>query len=163
MQIRQSLEVLVFGLVCSIAGTASYATTYSVYDSGNSSELLTTCPGDEISRVLYSVNVGPLSVNDILVVDAESELSNPTSNNVDIGTGLVLAASSTATTGRVIGGHNGFNVTNLQFHGVPVKHAVYKIASPTSLQFVNQIVDCEPYSLTVEPDYGRLQVLVIHP
>jgi len=140
------------------------SSSYEVFDSGNNGELLTSSPGDDTYRALYSVDLGSISTNDIILADAEGELTNDTgSANVLFSTLLILTDSSTGTSGTQIAEGNAFNITPAMGHGVAVKHAIYQVTSSASAHhFLNCLVRTTS-TIPVEQDYGRLQVLVIHP
>ena len=148
-------------LAFAVPGPVS-AATYSTFDTGDNSELITSSPGDNVKRVIYSAAVGSLAVNDILVVAAEAQLQNDTGGNVRLTTQLILASSPSGTTGTELDENNAFNVTPEMSRGQPTKLSVARIASASSAGFVNLIVWTSG-TLTVGQDYGRLQVLKIHP
>lgn len=140
----------------------AFAETLTSYDTGANSELITSSPGDNIKRVIYSADVGSLAVNDILVVASEAQLQNDTGGNVRLTTQLILGSSPSATTGVELDENNAFNVTSDMLRGQPTKLAIAKIGTASSSNFVNLVVWTNQ-TLTVNQGYGRVQVLKIHP
>jgi hypothetical protein len=142
--------------------TPAHAATFSNFDSGNFGELLTSSPGDDAYRVLYSVDVGSLAKGDILVVKCDAELTNHGSTNVGLASQLRLGTSVSDLGGVELDEANQFLVPPIMLHGVPYKHAIYEVKTNTTSHFVNFLV-ASTGTMAVEQDYGRLQVLVIHP
>ena len=153
--------------ICLLGGLlsagAAQASSFAPYDSGDHSELLTSLPGDNTKHVVYSLDIGPVSTNDILVVDAEVEMTNDTGSPSRLSAQLVLASSATATNGTALDENNNFYITPDMHHGVRVKASVKQITSQNPANFVNLVVWGSPGTLTVEDDCGRLQVLKITP
>jgi len=149
-----------------LAGPAS-ASTFTVYDSNNSGELITTLPGDNNWYVLYSVDIGTINVGDIIVVFADGgQLQDPT-NTTDhyLTSHLMRATSASGTTGTEIDDANAMNITQEVYRQVPIKPAITTIQSGTTgRHFVNLLVQsASGNDLNVNSDYGRLQVLKITP
>jgi hypothetical protein len=138
------------------------AATLTTYDTGDNSELITSSPGDNIKRVIYSASVGSLAVNDILVITSEAQLDNSTGTNVRLSTQLILGTSPSATSGTELDENNAFNVTPDMARGQPTKLATVKVGTAMTAGFVNLVVWTSG-TLAVDQDYGRLQVLKIHP
>ncbi len=157
--------VSLFGMIAIAllgAGPAE-ALSFATYDTGNSSELLTTLPGDDVKRVVYSIDVGSVNAGDILIVDAETEMTNDTGSPSRLTAQLILGASASATSGTELDENNNFYITPDMHHGVRVKASIKGFTSNSSSTFVNLVVWGSPGLLTVEQDYGRLQVLKITP
>ncbi|HWA92223.1 MAG TPA: hypothetical protein VG889_19450 [Rhizomicrobium sp.] len=140
-----------------------HALSFATYDTGNNSELLTSLPGDDVKRVVFSVNVGSVNAGDILVVDAETEMTNDTGSPSRLTAQLILGSSASATTGTELDENNNFYITPDMHHGVRVKASIKGFSSSSSSTYVNLVVWGNPGTLTVEQDYGRLQVLKITP
>ncbi|HWA92224.1 MAG TPA: hypothetical protein VG889_19455 [Rhizomicrobium sp.] len=149
-------------LAALIAPAPGFAATFTTYDTGDNSELIASSPGDNVKRVIYSAAVGSLAADDILIVASEAQLQNDTGGNVRLSTQLILGSSPGATTGTELDENNAFNVTADMVRGQPTKLAIARIASATSAGFVNLVVWTNQ-TLAVDQDYGRLQVLKIHP
>ncbi len=165
MKTRMQCLALAAGLA--VAGPAS-ASTFTVYDSGDSGELITTLPGDNAWYVLYSVDIGTVNVGDILVVFADGGQIQDPSNTTDhyLTSHLMRTNSASATTGTEIDDANAMNITQLAYRHVPIKPAITTVQSGTTgRHFVNLLVQSDDGSptLTVNQDYGRLQVLKITP
>jgi hypothetical protein len=170
MKTTMRCAALAAGLVLcglALAGPAS-ASTFTVYDSKDfGNELITTLPGDNNWYVLYSVDIGTISAGDIIVVFADGgQLQDPT-NTTDhyLTSHLVRTTSATATTGTEIDDANAMNITHQIYRHVPIKPAITTIQSGTTTRhFVNLLVQsASGNDLTVNQDYGRLQVLKISP
>ncbi len=67
------------------------------------------------------------------------------------------------TSGTELDENNNFYITPDMHHGVRVKASIKGFTSNSSSTFVNLVVWGSPGLLTVEQDYGRLQVLKITP
>jgi hypothetical protein len=141
----------------------AHASGFATYDTGNNSELLTSLPGDDVKRVVFSLDVGTINANDILVVDAETEMTNDTGSPSRLTAQLILGSSASATSGTELDENNNFYITPDMHHGVRVKASVKGFPSGSTSSYVNLVVWGSPGTLTVEQDYGRLQVLKISP
>jgi len=139
-----------------------FADTVVAYDSGNDGEKLTALSGDLTKRVVLSVDIGTVNANDILVVDGEAELTNDTSGNASLGAQLILGSTETETSGVELDEANATNITPDIHHGVRVKASIEQFPSGNSRHFVNFVVWSNT-NLTVEQDYGRLQIAKISP
>lgn len=162
MRYKSYAKIAAVVVACIFAFSGANAATYDTFDSGDNSELLTTSPGDLQWRVLYSVDIGTVSAGDIIVVDCEAELTNNTSSDAELSTSLLLSPSASSVGGVELDESNVFNVTPALYHGVPEKHAAFTVQPGTTNHFVNFRV-ATSQTLVVEQDYGRVQVLVIHP
>lgn len=138
------------------------AATFACYDTGDNSELIASSPGDNVKRVIYSADVGALAEGDILIVASEAQLESSYSGNVRLTTQLILGTSPSATTGVELDENNAFNVTPGMVRGQPTKLSIARIATASQAGFVNLVV-WTSQTLTVDQDYGRLQVVKIHP
>lgn len=155
-----------FGLAAICCANPSGAATFKVYDSGEFGEKISVLAGDNVTQVLYSVDVGDgvnLQVGDILVIFADAQLVHP-NNNTDfyLTSHLMRAATSMDTTGTEIDDANAFNVTVDAWNGTPTKPAVAVVTGSTNRRFVNLLVQAKG-SLNVDQNAGRLQVLRIRP
>jgi hypothetical protein len=147
--------------------TTANATTFTVYDTGNSSELLTELPGDNTRRVLYSLDVGPINPGDILVVASEAELvEDDVQHFHKLASQLILGSDSAATTGTELDENNAFDVFGIHsniVNGVPVKLATKAFPAGSQSTYINLNVWASGGGFDVLKDYGRLQVLKIEP
>ncbi|NIX01515.1 MAG: hypothetical protein GWN13_25420, partial [Phycisphaerae bacterium] len=50
--------------------------THTVYDTGDNSEMVNVLPITATKTAIYSVEISDLAVGDILVIAAESEMTN---------------------------------------------------------------------------------------
>jgi hypothetical protein len=80
MRTRSSPLFTVVFLVLALSNPAS-ALSFNAYDSGNNSELLASLPGDDVRRVMYSVDVGAINPQDMMIVTGEGELTNDTGSD----------------------------------------------------------------------------------
>ena len=137
--------------------------TYSVYDSGHGGELLTTSTGDNTFRPLYSVNVGDLAVNDILIVFSEGQLQADTVSGEQRLTAHVLrATTASGTSGTGIDQPNALTITSTDPIGTLAKVAIHKVAGTTTRNYVNFLVQ-STVDMSVSQYTGRLEVLKIRP
>lgn len=157
---RKALHAAALAALTTLPAQA-FAATFTPYDTGNNSELIASSPGDNVKRVIYSADIGSLDAGDILIVASEAQLQNDTGGNVRLTTQLILGSSPSATTGTELDENNAFNVTDDMSRGQPTKLAIAGISSASSANFVNLVVWTNQ-ALTVNQNYGRLQVLVIH-
>lgn len=166
-----SLSCVTVWLLADAAG----AETYTPYDTGSFSENFTELTGDTQWYVLYCIDVGTLSQGDILVATGESQLqkgSQTTHTNVELSTQIARTSTScdqiNASTnflypgGNAVTPTNGFNVTPIEYAGVSPKAATAVINGHLDSHYVVYNVLSSDY-LDVEQNYGRLQVLKIHP
>lgn len=148
--------------------TGSGVTTFSVYDSDdNGGELLTSLPGDNTFRKLYSVDVSDLAANDILIVFSEAQLqASSVSGKQRLTTHLLRADPTTdGLSGTSLDAPNALNVASTSLIATPVKLAIGQVASGTSSTSrtqVNFLVQATT-DLTITADTGRVQVLKIRP
>jgi len=145
-----------------MGSNSACATSFTPYDTGDTSELLTTLPGDLVKRVVYSKDVGTLGVNDILLVSGEVEMTNDSGVPAGFGAQLILGSSASATSGTELDEGNTFNITPGMHHGTRVKGSIKNFSTGSSKTFVNFVVWTNQ-TLTVEQDNGRLQILRITP
>jgi hypothetical protein len=161
MKVHISKILAAAALIC-LCGMQARAQTYTTYDTGSGGELLTSLPGDSGHYVLFSLNVGSLSVGDMLIVASEAEFTSSQTDNVRISSQLYLGTSASSTTGTQLDENNAFNIVPTMVEGVPVKISAIKITSAMSSGHVNLVVwSSDP--LTVDVGNGRLQVLKIDP
>src|ERR1700733_1342141 len=140
-------------------------TAFSVYDSNDSGgELLTSLPGDNTFRKLYSVDVSDLQVNDILIVFSEAQLQASSVSGKQRLTTHVLRADPTTSglTGSSLDAPNALNVTSTSLIVNPVKVAIQQVTGSTADTQVNFLVQATT-ALTITAYTGRLQVLKSRP
>ncbi len=144
--------------------TGSGVTTFNVYDSTDGGELLTSLPGDNTFRKLYSVDVSDLATNDILIVFSEAQLQASSVSGKQRLTAHVLRADPTTSglTGVSLDAPNALNVTSTSLIVNPVKVAIAQVTGSTADTQVNFLVQATT-ALTITADTGRLQVLKIRP
>ena len=151
------------GMLQGMVITPSTGATFTVYDSGHGSELLTSLTGDNTFRPLYSVNVGDLEANDILIVFSEGQLQASTVSGKQRLTAHVLRATTASGTGGTgIDQPNALTITSTDLIGTLAKVAVHKVQSATTRTYVNFLVQ-STVDMTISPDTGRLEVLKIRP
>lgn len=145
------------------------------FNSGDNSELVTTLPvtksgTPDIDRIVFCVDIGaPLPPGSVIFASAEMEVTSDITGYPPLVSGeLILADSCSATTGTDITEPNGENCSlNVQHHCVKVATGVL-IVGTTSRHFVSlRMHAASGYAawrsgdvVKVEPDYGRLSVLV---
>ena len=138
------------------------AATYQAFDTGNGSELITSS-GVEVKRIVFSVDVGTLSAGDIIVATTEAELTTKTGNVARVTSQLIRGTTATATSGVELDEATATNNSEDIYHVVLVKHAINTVTAGNAADhFVNFYVDTAE-DMTVNQDYGRLQIMVIHP
>jgi hypothetical protein len=143
--------------------TAGAGSTFSTYDSGHDGELLTTLPGDDTYRPLYSVNVGTLVSGDFLIVFSEAQLETmgTLTDTERLSAKLLRVNTTGAATG--LDQPNAFQVASDDPIGTPVKVATVAIGAGTTDRNIVQLDLRATTDLTVMQGYGRLEVLKIHP
>lgn len=159
---RLGAGVSIVCVAASLCAFGAKAETIAGHDTGDNSELLTSLPGDNVKRVLYSYDLASLGAGDILVVDGEGELTNNNSVTAQLGAQLILGDSATATGGTELDEANQFGVTPGMHHGVRIKGSIKGFTAKSSRTFVNLVVWTNQ-TLVVEQDYGRVQIVQITP
>jgi hypothetical protein len=142
--------------------TQSTGSTFDVYDSGHNGELLSTLTGDDTYRTLYSVNVGTLAVDDILIVFAEGQLEAAGTVTTSKRLSARLQRVDSMGNATAVNQPNAFNISSDDTIGTPVKVATVAIAGNTDRNIVRLDLRATT-DLNVDEGYGRLQVLKIHP
>lgn len=147
-----------------LTATPASALSFNNYDSNNfGGDLLSTLPGDQVYRVLYSIDVGSLAQNDVLVALSEFEVTNDTGVTQRTTAKLILTDSASSTTGTELSEDNDRNITPGMHHQARVKGAIKKFSSAQGANhFVNLLV-LATGTLTIPPANGRLQALKITP
>jgi len=151
-------------------------TTYSIryYNSGNSSEKITSLPitvsSPYTKKVVYSVYVGDLVPGDIVLALTDFEATNDHSYNVMIASQIYLASSDLTTTiDAEISEASGFNITPNMHHGVVSRSGALAISDSLTSKYINVLAYAASSAassgdtLTIEQDYGRLVVFILHP
>jgi hypothetical protein len=139
---------------------SAQAQTFTTYDSGTPSEQYATLPGTNAKYAIYSVDVGPVSAGDILDITGEVEMTNDTGSPVRLSAQVVLASSSTGTSGTQVDNNNNFYITPDMHHGVRVKAGIVVVPSTADHLYVNFVCWANGL-LTVESGLGKIQALKI--
>jgi hypothetical protein len=139
------------------------AQSFDTYKSAVGSELLTTVPGDNTDRVLYSLPVGTISSGAVLVTDSEFEMENDGLGVALLTARVILADTAGAVSGTVLGAETTQGVSSDMFRNKRFKGAIQKFGSTlTGTKYVNVIVRSNSL-LTVRANRGTLQVMKISP
>lgn len=149
-----------------------------VYNSGNSSELVTRVrigngTGWEIGEIVYSLAVPDLRQGDTVMGVAEVEVTNDAGYNVLAPSTLILTDSPSKKPGDSpifeISEANAHNVTPDMHHGWFTKAGSYTCLTNLGSMYINFCLragstaapTASPYDyLSIERDYGRLVVVV---
>jgi hypothetical protein len=117
-------------------------------------------------KVIYSIPIGQININDVLQITAEFEATNPFSYNVMIGSRILLCTSDIATTGVLVSPANAFNITPGNHHGVVTKARNWK----STLSYTNYHLNLVAWAgsvnalpgqmLQIEQAYGHLDVYI---
>ncbi len=144
------------------------AATMTVYETPAGSEMATTLnatTGDY--QVVFSLNVCPLAVNDILVVTAQSQIQNSsTGHDIYIATRLRRDTSATTVGNALANQGNGTNIAPHDYRMVSPKVSISTITGSPTLCVINYIARAQSDSggtASVVNNRGRLQVLKITP
>jgi hypothetical protein len=142
-------------------------------NSGNSSERINTLPLTQGSpytrRSVFSIELPELKAGDVISARGTFEVTNDNAYNVMAARLLLIGDTGGATTGTDISEAAGFNVTPAMHHGVIMDFGSYVVpADLPAGKRLNMVAyaaaSAAPVSgaeITVEQDYGRLEVMVI--
>jgi hypothetical protein len=150
--------------VATLAAMPASAQTFATSDSNENGELVTTLPSDGTHEVVYSIDVGALSENEVLLVMSEFQVTNDTTATQRVSSQIILTNSNTSTTGTGLDYQNDRNITinGGMHHMVRVKGGMKQFASAPSGHVVN-LVAWATGNITVNAGGGRLQALTITP
>jgi hypothetical protein len=152
-------------------GSAS-ATSITAYTTPAGSEMATTLDASTGAyQVIYSLNVCPLHQNDILIITAESQMQNSSTDHaIYVATRLERDLSATTTGTPVDNQGNGTNIAPHDYRLVSPKVTISKVtnhyADPDDRCFINYIARAASDNggtVSVVNNRGRLQVLKITP
>ena len=149
---------------------------FTHYNSGNNSEKVKTIPitdGNFQKRVIYSIDLNPLGLDDIVIalgeVSGTNQFRKGRNPNVMFVGQILLCDSPNSTVGSEITEANGFNITRNMNHGTIVKIGTKQIIqSDLSRNYLNFIsyAGCTQAikndTLRINQDYGRLSAIKIN-
>lgn len=137
------------------------AFTFTPYNTGTAAEKFSSLPVNT-AKVLYSLQVDTISAGDVLVVDNELEMGNP-SATATLAVQLILADSATATTGTSLDTVTQQGISPAMSVNKRFKGAIKKFDTAlTGTKYVNVVVSSD-VQLAVRSDSGSVQVLKISP
>ena len=129
--------VPVFAAACACLAGPAGALTFHTYKTAVGGELISTLPGDNTNRVLYSLPVSTISAGDVLVVDNEFEMENDGLATAMLTAHVILADSPGATTGTDLGVETTQGISALMFRNKRFKGAIKQFASALSLSLIH--------------------------
>lgn len=139
----------------------AFAVTYTTYRTLDGQENFDTLEPTDGEQILYSLDVGPIHQNDILVIDTETGATNDTFTTA-LWTAEIRLTEPDHILGTTLSQGNVVGLTHPIHHGVQDKAAIYKF-SADSLQTVVKVVVKTTQKLTEIKSTGGLQVLKITP
>ena len=118
-------------------------------------------------KVIYSILVPELAVDDILILTSAFEVTNNNNINVMIGSDVRLSDSSNSVDGIILDRAYAFNVTPGMHHGVMMHARQYKVKKNCFNKYINLVVwsasdEAIPgMKLVIEKGYGHLDITII--
>lgn len=118
-------------------------------------------------QVIYSITVPTITENDILQITGQFEATNPYSYNAMISSTILLADTSTTTTGVLIDAATSFNITPNMHHGVVIKSRSWQAPQNYTNKCINFVAHSGADTaspgdlLIIEQMYGHLDVVII--
>lgn len=125
-----------------------------------------TASRTKLAKVIYSIPLQKVNKGSLIRVRAICEMSNKNEYPAFMVTGVVMADSSHAVGGEIIGAFNGSNVYNTKHHHVAVQHGHLVAYKDLEGKYINLVAFAARsgipprYYVSVEAGYGSMEVEV---
>jgi len=119
-------------------------------------------------KVIYSIPVSKLTVDDILVITSAFEVTNNNNIDVMIGSDVRLSDSSNSVDGIILDRAYTFNVTPGMHHSVMTHGRQYKVKENYFNKYINLVIwsasdaALPGMKLAIEKGYGHLDITIIN-